>query len=161
MIAMALIAKPQILIADEPTTALDVTVQAQILELLKSLQKDLGMSLIIITHDLGVVAGISDEVLVMYAGKLVERGSADDIFYRTHHPYTQGLLKSIPRIDNDASELYSIPGLPPDPSKLPAGCPFEPRCSVSKDVCAQVGAVPVQSISANHESVCYRPEGGA
>ncbi len=159
MIAMALITKPQLLIADEPTTALDVTVQAQILELLKSLQHDLGMSLIIITHDLGVVAGVSDEVLVMYAGRPVEYGKVDDIFYHPHHPYTHGLLRSIPRVDDVGAELYSIPGLPPDPAKLPVGCPFEPRCSFSGSTCKQSVEIPTRAISLDHKSVCHRVGG--
>ena len=155
MIAMAIIAKPELLIADEPTTALDVTVQAQILELLKKLQHDNGMSLILITHDLGVVAGISDEVLVMYAGRPVERGTADDIFYRHSHPYTTGLLHSIPRIDDPSSMLTPIPGLPPDPSRLPPGCPFAPRCGSVMDVCRSATAMPVRRHEGNHQSVCH------
>lgn len=155
VIAMALIAKPDLVIADEPTTALDVTVQAQILELLKNLQKETGMSLIIITHDLGVVAGMSDEILVMYAGRPVERGSADDIFYQHWHPYTAGLLKSIPRIDGGDNELYSIPGLPPDPSQLPAGCSFAPRCAHALDICSTGAAIPVRSSGGSHQAVCH------
>ena len=156
MIAMALMGRPELLIADEPTTALDVTVQAQILELLKSLQKAYGMAMIMITHDLGVVAGVSDKVLVMYAGRPVERGTVDDVFYHYAHPYTDGLLKSIPRHDvKERKSLYSIPGLPPDPSKLPPGCPFAARCGHVKSECRADLPVPVRKYGALHESVCY------
>ena len=157
MIAMALMNRPELLIADEPTTALDVTVQAQILELLKGLQKTYGMALIMITHDLGVVAGISDKVLVMYAGRPVERGNVREVFYQHAHPYTQGLLRSIPSHDvKGAGDLYSIPGLPPDPSKLPAGCPFAPRCNFASDQCREDKPLPVRSFSPSHQSVCYQ-----
>lgn len=156
MIAMALMGRPDLLIADEPTTALDVTVQAQILELLKSLQKSYGMAMIMITHDLGVVAGVSDKVLVMYAGRPVERGSVEDVFYHKAHPYTEGLLKSIPRHDvKELKSLYSIPGLPPDPSKLPPGCPFAPRCGHVMAECRSPQPVPVRKFNTLHESVCY------
>ncbi|MEZ4743075.1 MAG: ABC transporter ATP-binding protein [Bdellovibrionota bacterium] len=155
MIAMALISEPDLLIADEPTTALDVTVQAQILELLTELQHKIGMSVIMITHDLGVVAEMSDEVVVMYAGRPVERGSARDIFYRHSHPYTAGLLRSIPRLDQDTDELYSIPGLPPDPAKLKPGCPFASRCDKSMDICRQDQMIPERVISEHHVSVCH------
>jgi len=124
MIAMALTTEPKLLIADEPTTALDVTVQAQILELLKSIQKETKMAMILITHDLGVVAGSADEVVVMYAGRVFERGSVDDIFYRSQHPYTQALLRSTPRIDQLEKELPVIQGNPPDLSQDLVGCPF-------------------------------------
>lgn len=142
MIAMALISEPDLLIADEPTTALDVTIQSQILELLKELQKDLGMAMIMITHDLGVVAGVSDEILVMYAGKPFEVGTADDIFYDHAHPYTRGLLKSLPKIDGNREPLYSIKGLPPDPSKLPRGCAFAPRCDFAEPECSNTDDIP-------------------
>ena len=155
MIAMAIIAKPDIIIADEPTTALDVTIQAQILDLLKSMQKELGLGLILITHDLGVVAGMSDNVMVMYAGRSVEQGSSDDIFYRSHHPYTNGLLKSVPLIDHEQEELYSIPGLPPDPSRLPPGCAFAPRCERVMSCCKSNAALPKQIISEHHNAHCY------
>lgn len=159
MIAMALIAKPQLLIADEPTTALDVTIQAQILELLKQMQTELGMAVILITHDLGVVAGMSDEVMVMYAGRPVERGNAEDIFYRNGHPYTQGLLKSIPRIDQHGQELYTIPGLPPDPAKLAPGCPFASRCEFAMAKCSQDVVIPIRSLAPGHISVCHLEAG--
>ena len=155
MIAMAIIAKPDIIIADEPTTALDVTIQAQILDLLKNMQKEMGLGLILITHDLGVVAGMSDKVMVMYAGRLVEQGSCNDIFYKPHHPYTNGLLKSVPLIDHEQNELYSIPGLPPDPSRLPPGCAFAPRCGRVMPCCHKEGPLPNQQLSNQHSAICY------
>jgi peptide/nickel transport system ATP-binding protein len=130
MIAMALLNSPTLLIADEPTTALDVTVQAQILELLKDLQRDFNTAIIVITHDLGVVADMADEVVVMYGGRLVEHGSVHDIFHRPEMPYTLGLLASMPRLDHGrASRLDPIPGLPPSLIRLPKGCVFRPRCT--------------------------------
>ncbi|GGP18787.1 oligopeptide/dipeptide ABC transporter ATP-binding protein [Silvimonas iriomotensis] len=135
MIAMALLCEPEILVADEPTTALDVTVQAQIISLLKDLQRDFGTSIIMITHDLGVVAGVCDKVMVMYGGRTMEYGSADDIFYRPTHPYTIGLLNALPRLDHEGSELVSIPGNPPNMAHMPAGCPFSERCSLADDRC--------------------------
>ena len=136
MIAMALACEPDILIADEPTTALDVTIQAQILELMRELQRRLGMAIIMITHDLGVVAGMCDEVIVMYAGHLVERGSASEIFFRPKHEYTKGLMRSIPRIENDEKErLIPISGVPVDMLLLPEGCAFAPRCERAMKVC--------------------------
>lgn len=155
MIAMAIIAKPDIIIADEPTTALDVTIQAQILELLKDMQTSFGLGLILITHDLGVVAGMSDKLLVMYAGRMVEQGSCEDIFYRPHHPYTRGLLKSVPQIDHDQDKLYSIPGLPPDPSRLPKGCAFAPRCERAMKTCVADVPLPNQKIGEQHNANCY------
>ena len=129
MIAMALACEPDILIADEPTTALDVTIQAQILELMQSLQKELGMAIIMITHDLGVVAQLCDEVIVMYAGSICEQGTADEIFYNPRHEYTKGLLRSIPALDSDGGRLQPITGTPIDLLNMPAGCPFAPRCA--------------------------------
>ena len=130
MIAMALSCDPELLIADEPTTALDVTVQAQILDLISDLQEELGSAVIIITHDLGVVAELSDDILVMYAGRVAEYGSADDIFGRPGHPYSWGLLGSMPRMDRDRIErLIPIPGTPPSLIRVPSGCPFHPRCA--------------------------------
>ncbi len=146
MIAMALITKPDVIIADEPTTALDVTVQAQILELLKELQAKFGTGVIMITHDLGVVAGVSDEVIVMYAGRAVEHGSTNDIFYRHAHPCTFGLLKSIPRVHSKDERLFSIPGNPPDPSRLKPGCAFAPRCHKVMPVCRENQPVPRRKI---------------
>ena len=126
MIAMALACEPDVLIADEPTTALDVTIQAQILELMQSLQKELGMAIIMITHDLGVVAQMCDEVIVMYAGSICEQGTADEIFYNPKHEYTKGLMRSIPTVDNDGERLQPISGTPIDLLNMPAGCPFAP-----------------------------------
>ena len=128
MIAMALLCRPKLLIADEPTTALDVTVQAQIMTLLNELKRDFGTTIIMITHDLGVVAGICDQVLVMYAGRTMEYGKVDDIFYRPTHPYTIGLLGAVPRLDSKQDLLPTIPGNPPNLVRLPAGCPFQERC---------------------------------
>ena len=135
MIAMALACEPDILIADEPTTALDVTIQAQILELMQSLQKELGMAIIMITHDLGVVAQMCDEVIVMYAGSICEQGSADEIFYNPKHEYTKGLMRSIPTIDNDGEKLEPITGTPIDLLNMPKGCPFAPRCDAAMKIC--------------------------
>ncbi|MCE5343854.1 MAG: ABC transporter ATP-binding protein [Eubacteriales bacterium] len=136
MIAMALACEPDILIADEPTTALDVTIQAQILELMIDLQKKLGMAIIMITHDLGVIANMCDEVVVMYAGRICERGTAPEIFYRPRHEYTRGLLRSIPNIENDdKTRLIPIAGTPVDLLNLPKGCPFAPRCERAMKVC--------------------------
>jgi oligopeptide transport system ATP-binding protein len=128
MIAMALLCEPEVLIADEPTTALDATVQAQITQLLRDLQRDHGTAIVMITHDLGVVAGLCDEVLVMYGGRVMEHASADDIFHRPSHPYTRGLLAALPRLDAGAGPLVSIPGNPPNMNALPPGCPFSARC---------------------------------
>lgn len=125
---MALICEPEIMIADEPTTALDVTIQAQILELFKKIQRKTGVSIILITHDLGVVAQTADRVAVMYAGKIAEIGTRHDIFYRPAHPYTKGLLRSVPRLDMEDSELSPIDGTPPDLFDPPPGCPFAARC---------------------------------
>ena len=137
MIAMGLLCSPKVLLADEPTTALDVTIQAQILELMKSLQESHGTAIILVTHDLGVVAGMSDRVNVMYAGKLVETASADALFESPRHPYTTGLLGSVPRLTGDTSAaLDSIPGSPPDLAALPGGCAFRPRCGHAVDRCA-------------------------
>ena len=128
MIAMALACEPDILIADEPTTALDVTIQAQILELMQSLQKKLGMAIIMVTHDLGVIADMCDEIIVMYGGRVCERGTAEDIFYRPSHEYTKGLLKSIPSVDRMGEKLVPIPGTPINLLNMPKGCAFCPRC---------------------------------
>ena len=135
MIAMALSCEPEILIADEPTTALDVTIQAQILELMKSLQDQLGMAIIMITHDLGVVAQLCDQIIVMYAGSICERGTAEDIFYNPHHSYTKGLLKSIPTVDMEGKKLEPITGTPIDLLNMPKGCPFAPRCDDAMRIC--------------------------
>ncbi|MGF1723307.1 ABC transporter ATP-binding protein [Photobacterium nomapromontoriensis] len=137
MIAMALLCRPKLLIADEPTTALDVTVQAQIMDLLNELKRDFNTAIIMITHDLGVVAGSCDKVLVMYAGRTMEYGKIDEIFYQPSHPYTEGLLKAIPRLDTDSEELPTIPGNPPNLLHLPVGCPYQERCHRVSPRCSQ------------------------
>ena len=135
MIAIAIACRPRLLIADEPTTALDVTVQAQILDLLRELRTEIGMSVILISHDLGLVAEFADRVLVMYAGELVENAPAQTIFEAAAHPYSEGLLKAIPSADEDMQRLYAIPGRIPDPSNRPAGCSFAPRCDLVQPAC--------------------------
>lgn len=156
MIAMALVCEPEILIADEPTTALDVTIQAQILELMQDLQKKLGMAIIMITHDLGVVAGMCDEVIVMYAGHLVERGTVGEIFYRPHHEYTKGLMRSIPRIENDEKErLIPIQGTPIDMLLLPKGCAFAPRCERAMKICLTERPEEYWINAHNHLASCW------
>jgi oligopeptide transport system ATP-binding protein len=137
MIAMALLCEPEVLIADEPTTALDVTVQAQILALLRDLQRDFGTAIVMITHDLGVVAGLCDEVMVLYGGRVMEQGNAQHIFHNASHPYTLGLLNAIPRLDNDAQQLIAIPGAPPNMARMPKGCPFSERCTLADETCVQ------------------------
>jgi oligopeptide transport system ATP-binding protein len=154
MIAMALSCNPQLLIADEPTTALDVTIQAQILELIGRLQDELGMAVIIITHDLGVVAGMADRVNVMYAGRVIEEGPTDQIFADPRMPYTIGLLQSIPRLDeNRGHRLEPIRGLPPDLINLPQVCPFSPRCDFVQDVCYEQ-VPPLRPVHANQRAAC-------
>lgn len=155
MIAMALLCRPKLLIADEPTTALDVTVQAQIMTLLKDLQKDLGMAIILITHDLGLVAGACDNILVMYAGRVMEYAPVEDIFYRPTHPYTLGLMKTIPRLDLDEKELKLIPGNPPDLLNLPKGCSFAPRCYFARAICTQNPTL--ENLSAGRKRACFAP----
>ncbi|MER8047024.1 ABC transporter ATP-binding protein [Streptomyces sp. NPDC094032] len=135
MIAMALALEPELIIADEPTTALDVTVQAQVMDLLAELQRELNMGLILITHDLGVVADVADKIAVMYAGRIVEQAPVHEIYKRPAHPYTRGLLDSIPRLDQKGQELYAIKGLPPNLLAIPSGCAFNPRCPLAQDVC--------------------------
>ena len=155
MIAMALACEPDILIADEPTTALDVTIQAQILELMQDLQKKLGMAILMITHDLGVIAGMCDEVIIMYAGGVCERGTADKIFYYPQHEYTKGLLRSIPNIDSDEKErLVPISGTPIDLLRMPSGCPFAPRCEKAMKVCLQ-GRAPEVWVGRDHLAACW------
>jgi len=154
MIAIALSCNPKLLIADEPTTALDVTIQAQILDLMKDLQTKLDTSIIIITHDLGVVADIAQRVIVMYAGQVVETGTIDDIFYNPQHPYTWGLLRSVPRLDSKGQRLESIDGTPPDLLDPPKGCPFYPRCQYAMEVC--VNHFPDETeISPEHKVYCW------
>jgi oligopeptide transport system ATP-binding protein len=156
MIAMALCANPQLLIADEATTALDVTIQAQILDLVRSLSGELGSAVILITHDLGVVAGMADRVAVMYAGSIVEMGTSDDIFYGPRHPYTHLLLRSIPRIDiGPGQPLRPIPGQPPDMARLTPGCPFVPRCPNALEVCR--GSMPSLEGKNGHLAACWNP----
>ena len=138
MIAMMLAGEPEVLIADEPTTALDVTVQAQIMELLAELQQRRGMSIVLITHDLGLVAGSSHRVAVMYAGRIVEMAGTEELFEDPRHPYTRGLLASVPRLDQEGGELYQIPGTPPDLAHLPEGCPFRERCEFAVEECASI-----------------------
>jgi oligopeptide transport system ATP-binding protein len=154
MIAMALACEPDILIADEPTTALDVTIQAQILELMQSLQKELGMAIIMITHDLGVVAQMCDEVIVMYAGSICEQGTADEIFYNPKHEYTKGLMRSIPTVDNDDEKLEPITGTPIDLLNMPKGCPFAPRCEAAMKVCLRERCQRMQ-INDMHQAACW------
>ncbi|MDT0547081.1 MULTISPECIES: ABC transporter ATP-binding protein [Streptomyces] len=135
MIAMAMALEPDLIIADEPTTALDVTVQAQVMDLLAELQREFNMGLILITHDLGVVADVADKIAVMYAGRIVETAPVHELYKRPSHPYTQGLLDSIPRLDRKGQELYAIKGLPPNLLKIPTGCAFNPRCPKAQDIC--------------------------
>ena len=157
MIAMAIACEPAILVADEPTTALDVTIQAQILDLLGDLQKETGMAIILITHDLGVVARMADEVMVMYAGEVVEKGSVDDIFYRSGHPYTQGLRQAMPTNNKNTKAeqtLVAIDGSPPDLFNPPRGCAYHPRCPYAMQVCAQQ-APPTGTLGPGHQTQCW------
>ncbi len=154
MISIALACEPQILIADEPTTALDVTIQAQILELMKKLQKKVNTSIIIITHNLGVVSSMADRVQVMYGGRFVESGTLDEVFYETKHPYTRGLMDSIPNMQLSDQKLYSIPGTPPDLISPPKGCPFAARCSRCMKVCEKFQP-PEFEFSESHRASCW------
>lgn len=155
VIAIALACDPKVLIADEPTTALDVTIQAQILDLMKDLQKKTGMGIIFITHNLGVVADICDKVSVMYAGKIVEQGPVDDIFYEPAHPYTKGLLRSMPRVDAESYErLIPIEGTPVDMLNPPEGCPFAPRCEHCMKICLKK-MPPYVEVGEKHRSACW------
>jgi len=156
MIAMALLSQPDVLIADEPTTALDVTVQAQIVALLRQLQRDHGTSIIMVTHDLGLVAGLSDQVMVMYGGRVMEHGQADDIFYNSRHPYTRALLESVPRLEHADDELVAIPGMPPSLRNMPAGCPFAARCAQADTACQR--PAPLQQLPGHdtgHLCACH------
>jgi oligopeptide/dipeptide ABC transporter ATP-binding protein len=155
MIAMALACSPQVLIADEPTTALDVTIQAQILDLLSSLQRDFGMALLFVTHDLGVVAEIADRVVVMYSGRAVEEGSVEELFLQPRMPYTSGLLQSVPHPESRRSRLSTIDGDVPDPRFLPSGCSFHPRCTFVQDRCA-TDVPPLEEVSIGHRVRCHR-----
>ena len=154
MIAMALACEPDILIADEPTTALDVTIQAGILELMKDIQKEIGMAIIMITHDLGVVAQLCDEVVVMYAGSICEQGTADEIFYNPCHEYTKGLLRSIPTTDSGGERLQPISGTPIDLLNMPKGCAFAPRCDAAMKICIQEHCDRFE-INENHAAACW------
>ena len=155
MIAMALACSPKILIADEPTTALDVTIQAQIMDLIKDLQRKLGTAVILVTHDLGVVADVADRIQVMYAGQIIERGTKEEIFYDAQHPYTWALLNSVPRLDlGNKAQLYSLRGTPPDLLKPPVGCPFASRCEYCMEICKE--QLPeVTKMSETHEVMCW------
>lgn len=155
VIAIALACSPSLLIADEPTTALDVTIQAQVLELMKDLKTRINTSLIMITHDLGIVAEVCDDVAVMYAGRIIEQGTLEDIFRRTKHPYTEGLFNSLPNIYDRKSELKPIPGLMPDPANLPKGCAFAPRCEYATERC-KTQRPALMSQSDTHKVACLR-----
>ncbi|EEQ05596.1 ABC transporter ATP-binding protein [Yersinia bercovieri] len=157
MIAMALLCRPKLLIADEPTTALDVTVQAQIMTLLNELKREFNTAIIMITHDLGVVAGICNKVLVMYAGRTMEYGQARDLFYHPSHPYSIGLLNAVPRLDAEGDALMTIPGNPPNLLRLPKGCPFQPRCQYAMDRCATAPAL--EHFGEGRLRACYKPVG--
>ena len=154
MIAMALSCEPELLIADEPTTALDVTIQAQILELIKTLKRETGTSVILITHDLGVVAGMTDHVIVMYAGKIFEQAPTKELFSVPGNPYTKGLLRSVPDPTDEQGKLYQIPGLPPDVAHLKPGCPFAQRCDYTQDICTREFP-PFVQLNADHYSLCH------
>ena len=153
VIAIALACNPKMLIADEPTTALDVTIQAQVLEMMKELRDKFQTGMIMITHDLGIVAEICDEVAVMYAGRIVEKGTLDDVFNHTMHPYTEGLFNSLPNINDRKAKLQPIPGLMPDPTNLPVGCAFAPRCKYATEACKQAQPV-VRQVSDTHTVAC-------
>ncbi|MFI1098985.1 ABC transporter ATP-binding protein [Streptomyces melanogenes] len=154
MIAMAMALEPALIIADEPTTALDVTVQAQVMDLLAELQREMNMGLILITHDLGVVADVADRIAVMYAGRIVEEAPVHEIYKAPAHPYTRGLLDSIPRLDQKGQELYAIKGLPPNLMHIPSGCAFHPRCPMAQDVC-RTDVPPLANVSEGRRSACH------
>ena len=154
MIAMALSCEPELLIADEPTTALDVTIQAQILDLIKRLKAETGASVILITHDLGVVAGMTDHIIVMYAGRVFEQAPTEELFERPANPYTRGLLRSVPNPTDEQGSLYQIPGQPPDLGHLPPGCPFAPRCERAEEICRREFP-PYAQLTRAHYSLCH------
>jgi oligopeptide transport system ATP-binding protein len=154
MIAMALIGNPKVLIADEPTTALDATIQAQVLDLFRHVKAEFGASILLITHNLGIVAGMADRVAVMYAGRVVEHGPTDDIFYRPRHPYTLALLRAVPRLGNGSAEVASIGGSPPDLAHLPAGCAFYDRCPFHEDKCKRE-MPPLEPVGPDHFARCW------
>jgi peptide/nickel transport system ATP-binding protein len=153
MIAMAIASRPKLLIADEPTTALDVTIQAQILELLEKLREEFGMAMILITHDMGVIARAAERVVVMYAGRVAEEGPVRSVFRSPGHPYTAGLLASIPRLGNAGHELEAIPGMVPSVHAMPSGCRFAPRCSRRQPICEAISP-PLITVSADHNAAC-------
>jgi oligopeptide/dipeptide ABC transporter ATP-binding protein len=155
MIAMALVCRPRLLIADEPTTALDVTIQAQILDLLLDLRDEFGMAIMIITHNMGVVAETADRVLVMYAGRVVEQAPVEILFERTLHPYTRGLLECVPSLDQDRHRLLAIPGVLPEPARRPSGCRFAPRCGAAQPGCS-AGLPKLEEVENNHLTACFR-----
>jgi oligopeptide transport system ATP-binding protein len=159
MIATALITKPALLIADEPTTALDVTVQAQILDLIRKMQRELGTAVIFVTHDIGIVSSFCDRVLIMYAGRIVESAPTSQIFYEPKHPYTAALQRSIPALHEKGETLYTIPGAPPDLAKPIQGCPFAPRCDYAQEKCV-VSEIFLKEVTPNHESACLRAQLG-
>ena len=154
MIAMSLAERPEVVIADEPTTALDVTVQAQIMDLLRDLQRELGTALILITHDMGVVADVADRIAVMYAGRVVEHADVHSLYRAPAHPYTIGLLDSIPRLDDKGKRLRTIRGLPPNLTRIPSGCPFHPRCRYVQDIC-RTEVPPAMELGRNRVSECH------
>ncbi|HTP02696.1 MAG TPA: ABC transporter ATP-binding protein [Anaerolineales bacterium] len=158
MIAMALACKPSLLFADEPTTALDVMIQAQVLELLRHIQQTLGLAIVLVTHDLGVVAEVCDSVVVMYGGKVAECGTADQIYNHAQHPYTQRLLASFPDLERPGMQLASIPGTPPRLTELPSGCRFSPRCDVKLDLCMEVDP-PAVKLEEGHVAACHLRRG--
>jgi oligopeptide transport system ATP-binding protein len=155
LIAMAIALEPELLIADEPTTALDVTVQAQILELLDRLRRELDMAVLLITHDLGVVSEVADRVAVMYAGRIVESGSADDLLTKPAHPYTEALMRAVPHAEGIGADLRAIPGAPPSPARLPSGCPFHPRCAYAVELSTTVRP-PLTEVAPGRFAACHR-----
>jgi oligopeptide transport system ATP-binding protein len=159
MIAMALITRPKLLIADEPTTALDVTVQAQILELIKRIQEEMGMAVILVTHDLGVIAEVCDHVLIMYAGRIVESARTDSLFDNPKHPYTRALMNSLPAKRQKGEALYSIKGMPPDLTEPITGCPFAPRCEFAVPRC-ETTPIHLEQLLPGHETACLREQDG-
>ncbi|KAF0193579.1 MAG: Peptide/nickel transport system ATP-binding protein [Bacillota bacterium] len=154
MIAMALVCRPALLIADEPTTALDVTIQAQVLQLMRNLRQKFEMSMMLITHDLGVIAAMADDVMVMYLGQIVEKASVDDVFYQTKHPYTQGLMSSIPSLATKRHRLIPIEGTVPDPLALPSGCRFQPRCRLAMERCHHKNPA-LKEVAPGHQAACF------
>ena len=160
MIGMALLGNPKVLIADEPTTALDATIQAQVLDLFRHIKSEFGAAILLITHNLGIVAGMADRIAVMYAGRVVEYGATEEIFYRPRHPYTLALLKAIPRLGNGSQEVASIGGSPPDLAHLPAGCAFYDRCPYHEDKCQQQ-APPLEPVAPDHSARCWVDISGA